>query len=152
MVLKKYIEELEQLKDFSIEGNPLAFDDVLAKIADLNDPRAITELIPFMDDDCDFHEIIFSIIHLIEHFDTNTYVSKLLGALPHGWKKSPEWMMTLHTRIMNSEDTLKEYIKQVGAGEVLLQNVVMEIVDSIAESSDNFGTQIKKIKSVMRQT
>jgi hypothetical protein len=108
--LIKYLERYSNLED-SIEVE--RFDATLSQIASVNDPKAIGLLLPFFHDECLFQEAMFSIIHTIEQFDNDIYVSEILKGLPELWKKSPYWANVIHFRIFNHEATRLIYQKQL---------------------------------------
>lgn len=89
------------------------FEATLHQIAQLRDPRSIGLLIPFFDDDCQFPEVMFSIIHIIESFDHEVYVKEILRSLPSFWQRSPYWASVAHVAILNTPAVLDSYANQL---------------------------------------
>ena len=89
------------------------FEYAIAEIHSLRDSDSIPLLIDFFKDDCEYDELMFSIIHTIEEFDDKTYVAKVLKKLEDFFKNSPHWAYVVHIRILNSKSTLDAYIEEV---------------------------------------
>lgn len=108
-MLNEYIKDLEKYRDLNQDNNAEKFESVLGDIARLKDPKCIKKLVDFFDDDSDFHEVLFGIVHLIEEFDDHTYLQELAPSMPKLINESPYWAKVLHYRILNSPATLAEY-------------------------------------------
>lgn len=104
---------ISDLKSINISENPNKFDDLLGKISDLNNEKMIMKLSYFFNDNSEYDEIMFSIIHTIEAFDDETYICEILKAIPHLSTNSPSWASIILVRILNSEPTKIEMIKQL---------------------------------------
>ncbi len=90
-------------------GHPLEFESVLAEIVRLDDPSCIKGLLILFEDEAEFDELMFSIIHTVESFGVRTYIEYLLRGLPALWKKSPRWAVILHMRILNDSESSLTY-------------------------------------------
>ena len=144
-MLKKYLEKLDQYKNFEIEGNIDKFDEILGKIAELNDPNSIEGLIQYFDDDSDYPEVIFGIIHLIEQFDDDTYLINLLPNSISMFRESPYWIEVLHYRILNSPSTLEAYkaIFPLLSGDVI--DVLKMLLEKIGVEDNSFSDRCNEI-------
>ena len=89
------------------------FEQILAQIAEMNEPSSIPALVQFFDDDAAFDERMFSIIHTIEMFNDETYCRELLMATPHLWQHSPRWASIVFMRVMNADSTQKALMRQL---------------------------------------
>ncbi|MEW4490863.1 Imm30 family immunity protein [Thalassoglobus sp. JC818] len=88
-------------------------EDLLGQVATLNDPDCIGKLLPFFEDDAEYDELMFSIIHSIENFDDATYVREIGNHLGDFFGHSPRWAVIVHMRILNSAPTLTAYSEQI---------------------------------------
>lgn len=149
MMLKSLLEGLRLYEDFSVDGNCLRFDDVLAEIAELKDPACIPELIKFFDDDCDYPEIMHSIIHTIEMFETDIYLDGLLKSLPQSAIKAPDWMSIIHIRIMNTQEVLDKYKEILSLAEQNVKDSVADLLTLIKEEYDDFDSKIDVLNDAL---
>ena len=109
-LVKKIVEDIKAL-DVNDSAYIEEYEILLSRIADINIPVVIEHLIPLFDDEFEYDEIMYSIIHIIEGYNDIEYCSHLLKTLPSFIYKSPRWASVVHMRIMNSKETLEEYIK-----------------------------------------
>lgn len=142
---RELIENIHRLKetinryDFSIK----IADVILYDICDGNDPNAIELLIGLLDDDFEYDEFMFSIVHCIEKFDNTIYLHHLLNTLPDLIYKSPRWASILHMRIINNEKAYLEYIKVIIREATNLQKgVIGDLLNSIAKENPEFLSKI----------
>lgn len=85
--------------------------DLPHEISDTNNPTAIERLILVMDDNFPYDEFMYSIIHCIEKFEDEIYLSHLLKTIPEFIYRAPRWASILHMRILNSPQTLFYVLK-----------------------------------------
>jgi hypothetical protein len=109
MSIEDLIQQLHELK-LDLPVSARRFEEVLADVAALNDPRCIGLLLGvFPKDDKGFSELMFSIVHTIERFDDSTYVAEIIKSFPTFATASPYWSTVLHMRIFNNPGTFAEY-------------------------------------------
>lgn len=80
-------------------------DDALHSINKLNDINSISGLSLLLEDEYDYDEVMFSIIHFIETFEDNVYVEQILNVLPRLYSNAPDWARILIIRIRNNPKT-----------------------------------------------
>lgn len=84
------------------ETNVERFDALLAQARTSRDEALIPVLLSLLDDDCDFHEVVFGVVHAVESFPDDAYFRALAGHLAQLQTRGREWCDLLHTRILNS--------------------------------------------------
>jgi len=115
------------------------FDDVLCRISALNDPACIGPLLSFLDDDSEFDETMFSIVHAIESFDDDTYVREILDNLPRLIARSPRWASIIHARIFNNPSTLAAYDQRIRTASDQQKIAVHDAVQAVRQRSLDFA-------------
>lgn len=126
------------------------FEATLNQIAELNDPQCIGFLIPFFNDDCDFDEVMFSIIHVIESFTHETFVREILKALPVFWKHSPFWATIIHLRILNTPSALAIYRDQLKKADASVQQASRKLLTEIRDTKTDFAERCDNLLSAIR--
>jgi len=127
--LESYISELRSLSKFDGEYVE-KFEQVLEKIDSLDDPNSIVPLSQFFDDEAEYDELMFSLIHLIEKFDDVTYINALLEALPSLSQKAPNWCSVLLKRVNNNSNS-----KEVLATTLEISNAhIRQLIDLVSIS------------------
>lgn len=121
--------QLEQSGDFVAR-----FESVLADVASMNDRACIGLLCALLDDEAEFDELMFSIIHTIESFEDAVYALEIVKAAPRLCDRSPRWASIVFMRILNSPTTTTTLIDALRNG--------------TAEQCESVGVLMRKINNV----
>jgi hypothetical protein len=113
--MKKLTELIKKLQavDPDLPGNAPVFEALLAEVVALRTPESIVPLLDLFRDNAQHDELMFSIIHGLEVFDDQTYVDEILRNAATFCEKSPRWASIIFMRILNSEPTRLELVKQL---------------------------------------
>ncbi len=149
-MLDELMRKLRSTMDFTNEKNVELFEGYLAEIRNLDEPSCISKLINCLDDNAEYQELMYSVIHTIESFDDETYVQELFKTLPNSWEQSPEWIQVLHWRIFNSENTFEEYLKYLNSLTFSQTETVKKISEFIAKSDAEFSQHTSTILSSLK--
>lgn len=89
-----------------------AFEEALGNLIGLEDKSVITELCMGFDDDTEQYEIMFGLVHGIEHLykeniEEGLYLIAI--AVPSVIDRARVWMEVLHYRILNHEQVRRIY-------------------------------------------
>ncbi|MNV06480.1 hypothetical protein D3C71_968590 [compost metagenome] len=123
-----------------------AIDTALAEFMAFNDPSVIRPLIRLIEDSAQYDEAIFSIIHSIESFDDDVYISEALKELPYLVHKSAKWADILFMRILNSDSARECMIEKLYLVSSEIKSAVLWAVTKINERSPKF---LEKTLSIM---
>ena len=138
MGLAYEIERLREIKADRDDKYVERFESVLASIAGLNDPDSIVALTEFFDDDAEFDELMFSIIHTIEVHDDEVYCRELLKAAPGLCLRSPRWASIVFMRVLNSDSTRKQLVLQLRNASASTKDALRDLMEKINERSVEF--------------
>lgn len=138
MGLSNDIERLREIEANREDDYVERFERVLATIAQLNDPDSIVALAEFFDDDAEFDELMFSIIHTIESHDDQTYVRELLKVAPQLCSGSPRWASIIFMRVLNSDPTRKELVLQLRSAPSGTKDSLRNLMEKINERGVEF--------------
>ncbi len=138
MTLANEIERLRQIEANRNDKFVEQFEGVLANIAGLNDPASVVALAEFFDDDCEFDELMFSIIHTIEMYDDETYCQELLKAAPDLCSRSPRWASIVFMRVLNSDSTRKQLVLLLRNSSIKTKDAIRDLMERINERGAEF--------------
>ena len=96
--IKKLRNELDN-KDFDIQK----FDNDLNLLFKMESPNIIIPLLSLFRDGFEYSEALFSVVHLIESYDNETYVRELISGLPELEGASKRWLGIVVHRLVNNE-------------------------------------------------
>ena len=144
--LEQAITSLVEVAQRDNFGDVQAIDASLAKVMAFNDPSVIRPLMRLLEDNAQYDEAIFSIIHSVESFDYDVYISEFLKELPYVVHKSPRWTSILFMRILNSDSARESITKKVYLATPEIKAAVLWLVEKINEKSSKF---LEKTVAVM---
>jgi hypothetical protein len=131
--IDQLLEELKKIYREKPENYVKKFDDTLAKIEyPIKDASIVTALISLLDDDAEYHELMFSIVHTVEGADDGAYYPGVLNSLPELWESSPYWLQIIHIRILNSPTAINTYLHVLNNYDESRRLLAKEIFSSIS--------------------
>ncbi|MED4531242.1 Imm30 family immunity protein [Metabacillus fastidiosus] len=147
--------EIKRLYDCRLLTNELEyeeFDNILEKLADCTDEKIIQELCMVFDDEAEEEEIMFGLVHLIEDFDMEKYLTEMPRALPKMIENAKEWALILNRRILNDDLYRAEYTKIITHMnddiKLTVINLLNEIISDNPKRFENIANEIlSQVKS-----
>ncbi|WP_373358632.1 Imm30 family immunity protein [Acinetobacter lactucae] len=97
--LEQAIKNLVKAVQIDNFGDVQTIDTVLAEVMVFNGPSVIRPLIRLIEDNAQYDEAIFSILHSIESFQDDLYISQVLKELPYFVHKVPRWASIFYENI-----------------------------------------------------
>lgn len=76
-----------------------AVDDALRRVTASSDPAAVAPLLLLLDDDYEFQDILWSLLHAAERFSREPYVAGLVEAVLILATQAPDWASRLTGRV-----------------------------------------------------
>ena len=99
------------------------------------------DLLALLSDKAEYDEGMFSIIHAVESLDETpygSYVSALLSVFPVLSAESPRWASIVLMRVMNSDATRHELVRQLRDAPAPIKESVRSMCERINEVSPEF--------------
>lgn len=129
-----------------------AIDKSLAKIMIFNQAWVIRPLIRLIEDDVEYDEAIFSIIHSVESFREDVYISEFIKELPYLIIKYPQWAIILFKRILNNDCARIYLIEQIYCTTYEIKQAILWLVEEVNRKSTQFLDKTETVKSVAKYT
>lgn len=129
------------------------FEQALDNLTSLGDVSIIGDLCMGFDDDTDKYEVMFGLVHGIEHLYKERIeegLSLIALAVPRVVDNAKEWMEILHYRILNNEQVRLTYGKVLSKLDVKTKEIIVNLLNDIKdEDPDMFGISVDEvIKSI----
>ncbi|WP_322540217.1 Imm30 family immunity protein [Sphingomonas sanguinis] len=115
-------------------------DAALEPIASTRDPITIAPLLLMLNDDTE-DEGLWPLVHAVEQFDDAIYISHFLAALSGMVVASSRWAAIIMMRILNSDASRAELIRQVRGAPTDTQEAATFICGAINERDVRFLTK-----------
>lgn len=138
-----YDSELQALRDeIETEGaRPSVIDQRVDALLTEGGDNLAADLLSVLSDRAEYDEGMFSIIHAAESLDINPYrlyVSALLSVFPMLMVSSPRWASIVLMRVMNSDASRHELVRQLRDAPAETKESVREMCGRINELSPEF--------------
>lgn len=147
--------EIKKLYDCRLLENQFmceAFDIGLENLANCTDEKMIKDVCIVFDDETEEEEIMFGLIHLIESFERDTYLTEMPKALPNMMGNAKEWAMRLNKRILNSEpDRIAYATKLMHMDEDIKSTVTHLLNEIIADNPQRFESAANEILNILKR-
>ena len=147
--LPTLIQEFKTIKEHTAVLNfPNLFDEKLLEIFKLGTPQIIEELLLCLDDEFEYAELMFNIIHTVEAFDTAIYVERVLQNLEQLYTTAPEWASTIHFRILNATPTFNAYRNALKKADLKNKHTLNILLNKMIEEEEDVE-RAKKIRLLL---
>jgi len=124
------------------ETNAAGFDALIAQAYRAEDETLILPLLGLLDDDCEFHEVVFGVVHALESFPAARYFDALARHLAPLWARAPEWCALLHVRILNSPSHYAGFLAAFAPLPAAARAQEIAILRSIAADPDGVAPDV----------
>jgi len=139
------VEELSRILEEKGDSYVSHAEKVLAEIVDLHDVDCIGSLISCFDDDSEYDELMFSIIHAIEVFEWEDYVTRVIRSLPQLLQQAPRWAEILHIRILNSEACRHAYVEAITGASTDQRESARALLAKLVDAKPKFAEKAKPV-------
>lgn len=147
--------EVKRLYDCRLLRNQLEceeFDNLLEKLADCTDEKIIKDLCMVFDDETEEEEVMFGLVHFIEGFEMEKYLTEMPKALPKMIENAKEWAMVLNKRILNNDLYRSEYAKiLVDMNDNIKLTVINLLNGIISDNPKRFENTANEILSQLKE-
>lgn len=140
--LEQVINGLSKEIQINHFNNVENIDTKLAEIMAFNDYSVIRPLARLLEDNAEYDEAIFSIIHCIESFEDNIYLNEIINELPYLVDKSPNWATVLLIRIINSNTARECLTKKVFLTTPAIKSSILFLLKRINEEVPTLSEKI----------
>ena len=141
LIKNRLLKTAEEISDF---------EDTIAMILEMNDINHIEVLCLGFDDLTEQHEVMFGLIHAIEHYymigNPEVYLRKFAQSVRRMLPHAEEWSEILHYRILNNERSRTMYKKIVGElDRETLDIIVSQLTKIKNDDPEQFETSVNYV-------
>ncbi|WP_242214101.1 Imm30 family immunity protein [Bacillus cereus group sp. BfR-BA-01383] len=149
---KSEIKRLYSCRFLKNQSECEEFDSVLENLADCDDEKLIKELCIVFEDETQEEEVMFGLVHFIEDFEMEKYLTEMPKALPKMLESAKEWAMLLNIRILNNDLYRSEYAKiLVGMNNDIKLTVINLLNEIISDDPKRFEAVANEILSELKE-
>lgn len=133
-----WITVLHQSRQMETARDVDRFQEAVRQLrTEMLDMERLTELFLGFSDTSKHWDVMRSLVHLVESYEREMYIEALILTTPLIIENAREWLKTLYTRVLNTDDArvvLKRYVQTLSSDkEVELRSLLGELVREIKE-------------------
>lgn len=144
-ITKENRQKLKQLKKYvkmESEEDIRLFDLTVGELASTQDAKILKELIDVFDDDCEFPEVMYSMVHAIESYPDDIYV-KTIASKVVDFLNYQEWFLDLIYPILNNRKCRQIFKENL---HLAYKTKLLELLNIIEEESEEHHHIVKELK------
>ena len=147
MDYKQKLQDLGKYSQMATEKDITMFGLTAYELAGTKDPEILASLIDIFDDDCEYPEVMYSLVHAIETYPDNLYVVSVLFKVKD-FVKYPEWFGRLVCRIINDKECLKLFKQNIHLAD---KTKLLELFDVLYEESEAHRPVIEELRKLIEK-
>lgn len=130
------IAALVEHRGLATRADVAAFDAALVALAGRREPELLDAIHLVLVDDTEDQQVMFGVVHLIEAAGLDRQLASMFRVLPALAEQAPEWVMTLHYRLLADPISRRRYpeIADDATGEAV--GAARAILEVVAEDPD----------------
>ena len=138
----QYIKQLFSSRKLSTDEEYAQFEAALQGLYECATVDDTIEICKAFDDDTKDDEVMFGIIHLIEHFRGEQYLKTIAICTPD-MSDAHDWAMILNKRIINSAQFFDKYVEIIKLlGKEHKEKILKLLLDVKNDNPQKFGEKI----------
>ena len=131
------------------------FECAIENILSEEDYRDIKYLCTGFDDNTKNDEVMFGLIHAIESYDriadAKLTLKEFIDAIPSVYTYANEWIKIMNKRILNDENSFKEYIEIAKTCDEELKLILIELMNEVKKDNpERFSQPVNKFLSYIK--
>ncbi|UQZ34441.1 hypothetical protein C2I18_13475 [Paenibacillus sp. PK3_47] len=111
------------------------FDQALEGLAGNMEDDVIRQIFKVFDDETEQEEVMFSLVHFVESYQQEMYLTQLLESLPDMLETARNWAIILNKRILNEDHWLKDYAAIASGMPPQVQRSLAFLLEEIKEEN-----------------
>lgn len=149
MNVKLEIDRIYRNRLLQSEKEINAFEEALSNLINLGDTSVIADLCMGFDDNTEQYEIMFELVHGIEHLYKDNIeegLNLIAVAVPRVIDRAREWLEVLHYRILNHDQVRKIYSNVLSKLDEKTKKIIINLLKEIKEEDpEMFSKSVNEV-------
>ncbi|SDL29126.1 Immunity protein 30 [Paenibacillus jilunlii] len=126
-----------------------AFDLALEGLAGDTEDAVIHQIFNVFDDDTEQEDVMFGLVHFVESYQMEMYLTQLLESLPDMLENARNWAIVLNQRILEDDLCRREYADIAAGMTPRIKRSLAFLLEEIKE--DNPRLYERKVNAILGQ-
>lgn len=128
------------------------FERALQTIMQEEDAESIRGLCSAFDDETEQEEVMFGLVHAVEHLGRDEKVLELAKSISIMLPHAKEWAKLFHYRILNVEKVRLQYAEALSCFDGISLSVIVQLLQEIKEEdSELFGWKVEHLLGCLKE-
>jgi hypothetical protein len=137
MTPQQILDTLSRSRLLETKEQVSAFEKALEQFASHPEgAEHLRELHLVLDDQTRQTEVMYGLVHLLESFDIERQLRAFLEAFPELMKQAPEWVKTLHFRLLNDDAARSAYKALLWTANASSRTLALSALADLLETED----------------
>ncbi|WP_033843109.1 Imm30 family immunity protein [Geobacillus icigianus] len=149
MDIKSEIKKVYHNRLLETEKQVEEFEQALKNIYEYDEVSIIKDLMLAFDDNTENHEVMFNLVHTIEHLYKNKIeegLKLIANSVPIIIDYGREWIEILHYRILNHPQVRMIYAKVLRDIDIKARNIIKDLLEDIKrEDPELFSDSVDEV-------
>lgn len=139
------IDSLRHNRFLSTPAEVAAFDQALASVPQCPRHEQLLALHSVFTDECQDHEVMFGLVHLLESFAMERQLRALVEVVPEMKVNAPEWVKILHYRVLNDDSSRACYKGLLHTASLSCQRAIASLLLEIQKEESQFANPVREL-------
>ncbi len=145
------IERLKQARKLRTSEEVTQFDLALAEVDESREEVPVGELLAVFDDATEQMEVMYGLLHLVESYPRDQFLTALAHATPSMLSTAREWFQIFHFRLLNDEETRRAYRPALQGLPAASRKTVVDFLQDLAKDAPEFADRIRELVDEPRE-
>lgn len=126
-------KKLKKHSLFETKEDVEKFDKLLSQIAETKQPKYIPLLMEIFDDNTEFPEVMYNVVHLLEDYPDDVHAKAIIKWTPFMLSHAPVWLLTLVYATLNNPRSLTSFKKNI---HLIPKESMVQLIDLVEQESE----------------
>lgn len=136
-------KRLYQARKMQTQEEVKQFEEAREALVSSGNTNVLSDLFAAFDDSTEQHEVMFGLVHDVESYEPQKYLTLLARATPKMLRTAKEWAKILHMRLLNSRKHRLIYRNVVRSLPPKTRSSIASLLEEIAHSEPEFRKRIQ---------
>jgi len=121
------------------------FEEAQAELHAEKDPAVLKDLFAAFDDSTVQFEMMWGLVHTVEAFDLEVYLTEMAKAVPRMLPHAKDWALLLNRRVLNTRKAVPIYRRIISTLPAKTRAAITKLLEEIGETSPKLKMSVQDV-------
>lgn len=139
----KLLKKMKELAQMRTKDECIAFEENVYNLSQNKSPEMLRVLLDLFDDDCPCYEVMYTLVHIVETYPTDMYISVLIESSLENFHRANQWLLILLYGIANHFSCRQNFVQRL----VFLFHNAAIFFDKLRSKAPQYITEINELEN-----